>query len=140
MDNKPVPLKRRSLALSGVLAVVALLGLMFTVAMSKANMEAQKAELYHVQLAVAVLMADNDLSAIPNPVTAATNDMGAFPDATTLPLAKGLTDGDKGGYLLYKHDKMSDGQTSPTVNYVSFVRSRWSYTVNSDGVVTQVAR
>lgn len=45
-------------------------------------MEAAETEFANIQSAVTALVIDNELSELPNPVTIATNDMGAFPDTS----------------------------------------------------------
>lgn len=123
-----------------LLGGIIIIGILTAIAVVKGEEEARKVELHNIQSAVMAMMADNNISAIPNPVTIATNDMGAFPDVTTPAAAKGLGSGDKDGYLLYGHDKTADGATSPTIDYVSFATTLWTYTVASDGTVIQGAR
>lgn len=97
--------------------------------------EAAQTEVRHVQTAVTAMMVDNWLSTLPNPVdTVATNDMGAFPDATsdwtenpggksTDPDGSVYAAEDIRGYLLYGHDMTGGGSPGPPVNYVG-----WQYT------------
>jgi hypothetical protein len=104
-------------------------------------------ELANVQTAVVAMMVANGLSALPNPVTVATNDMSAFPDATS---ACGIDkvndlDGnayqaglDKDGFLLYGHDITADGAQTGLINYMAVQATMGTYTVDASGTVTQV--
>ncbi len=109
--------------------------------------EAAETELSNIQTAVYALMIDNNLAYLPNPVTVATNDMGAFPDATSLagsadrqydPVGNAYQAGDKNGYILYQHDITGDATSMGLVNYVASRYSMGTYTVTADGTVTQV--
>ena len=117
--------------------MIVVLGIPAVFALIKGETDFQNRELHIIQLAVVSMMVDNHISTIPDPVTVPTNDMGAFPDATALPEAKGLLVGDKAGYLLYGHDKTPDGEPEPIVNYVTFAKTTWTYTVTSDGTLIQ---
>ncbi len=116
---------------------LAIMGSLTSVTNGRAEEEAQKVELRNVQQAVSIMMADNRLAAIPNPVVVPTNDMTSFPDATTLPEAKGLLQGDRPGYVLHGHDETPDRQSEPTIDYISSPLTPWAYTVTRDGVVVQ---
>ena len=94
-------------------------------------------ELQSVQQAVSIMMADNDITILPNPVVLPTNDMSLFPDANTLPEAKGLLRNDKPGYVLHGHDKTRDGQPKPKVDYLGSLHTKWVYTVTRAGIVHQ---
>jgi len=81
-----------------------------------------KSELSEVQSAVVGCMQVHGLKTLPHPVTVATNDMGAFPDATSVAgsIDKQKTDfggrytsGDKKGYVLYQDDLQGDGDLTP---------------------------
>ncbi len=109
--------------------------------------ETAATEFANIQSAVVAMMVDNNLTRLPNPVTTATNDMGAFPDATSVCGIDKIQDqkgnryqvGDKDGFILYQHDIVADG--SATVHLVSYVTTRYSkgsYTVDAQGTVTQV--
>ncbi|MEE8472660.1 MAG: hypothetical protein V3S82_05790 [Dehalococcoidia bacterium] len=104
---------------------------------SKGKADFQTRELNIVQTAVVHLMADNDISRIPNPVTSPTNDMTAFPDTTASTEAKGFQEGDKPGYLLYAHDKTPDGTAEHLFYYVNFSETTWTYAATGDGTVIQ---
>ncbi len=116
---------------------LAVAGSLTSVTSGRAQEEAQKVELRNVQQAVSIIMADNQLAVIPNPVAVPTNDMTSFPDATTPPEAKGLLQGDRPGYVLHGHDVTQDGQSEPTIDYLNLPRTTWTYTVTRDGVVVQ---
>ncbi len=94
-------------------------------------------DLQSVQQAVSLMMVENNLSILPNPITEPTNDMRVFPDAITTPQTKGLLDGDKPGYVLRAHDATPDGQPEPVVDYIGSSRTTWTYTVTRAGVVNQ---
>jgi len=82
-------------------------------------------------------MTDNQLQALPTPVSVNTSDMAQFPD-TTIAASKGKdasgTDfvlGDGNGFVLF------DANTS-LVNYTATQYTKGTYTVTSAGTVTQV--
>lgn len=108
---------------------------------------ASETERTNVQSAVLAMMIDNKLKIIHNPVDEPTNDMSAFPDATSIagskykrydPKGNAYTAGDKDGYVLYQHDIIADGSDKTTVNYVASRYTRGTYTVDILGKVTQV--
>jgi len=119
--------------------------------------EAAETELANIQAAVHAMMIDNELSTLPNPVTVATDDMSAFPDATSVcsidkiweltstpnvetelkPYVRG---GDMNGYVLYQHDLVADGKRTDLVNYIITRYTFGTYTVDTDGVVVQVTK
>ncbi len=141
-----------------LLIVVAILGVLAAVVIpnvsrffGRGQTEARKTEKHNVQLAIGMMMADNNLSSIPHAVadTTAVKDMAAFPDSTSdwnvSPGGKkydpnGIlyATGDKAGYLLYGHDltATSHDQTA-LVNYMPKQLVNYWYTVTSDGTVTQ---
>ena len=109
--------------------------------------EAAETELANVQAAVHSMMVDNELAWLPNPVTVATNDMSAFPDATSVCGIDKLTDYygnpykmnfDKDGYVLYQHDITGDGAQIGLVNYLASQYTTYWYYVDAAGTVTQV--
>ena len=121
-------------------------------------LETPEGELEAVSAAVADLMSQVDLASIPNPVTAGTlpcpigtQDMSAFPDATSGvgtndklrdPFGRSYTQGvdplgDKDGYLLIGHDVFADDQQILLQSYVGFTRSAWCYSADGDGTVHQ---
>ncbi len=109
--------------------------------------EAAETELANVQAAVHAMMVDNELAWLPNPVTVATNDMSAFPDATSVCGIDKLTDYygnpykmnfDKDGYILYQHDITGDGAQIGLVNYLASQYTTYWYYVDAAGTVTQV--
>jgi len=135
-----------------LLIVVAILGVLAAVVIPNVSRffgsgeeETKKTELQNVQLAVGMMMTENGLSAIPNPVATATNDMAAFPDATSVcgsvdkpvdPDGNDYTVDDKDGYLLYGHD-ITGGTAGDDVNYLPAETTQYYYTVAADGTVTQ---
>ncbi len=137
-----------------LLIVVAILGVLAGVVLpnvgrfiGRGETEAAKTELSNMQAAVTSMMTDNNLPVLPNPVdTTRTNNMAAFPDATSVAgSADKLTDHsavtyvatDKDGYLLYQHDIIADGAQTGLVNYVAAnTTSKW-YTVDAQGTVVQ---
>ncbi len=115
-------------------------------------------ELLEISAAVALLMLQANLVSIPNPViantapcTVGTQDMAAFPDATSTagtsdklvdPFGMPYTDGvdplgDKDGYVLAGHDIFADGQQIHLQPYVGLRETLWCYTVDSNGTVYQ---
>ncbi|MCI0821289.1 MAG: hypothetical protein J4N31_03020, partial [Chloroflexi bacterium] len=116
-------------------------------------------ELVAVSKSVAELMLDNKLSSIPNPVTkgtlpclTGTQDMAAFPDATSVagtgdkfwdPFDKSYLHaddsppGDKDGYLLIGHDFFADGLQDDLQSYIDFATTAWCYSIDSEGTVEQ---
>lgn len=112
------------------------------------NEEAAEVELVNIQSAVIAMMVDNNLRTLPNPVTVATNDMSAFPDATSIcgvdkiqdPQGNAYVSGaDKDGYLLYQHDIIGDATQTGLVNYITSRYTKGRYIVDASGTVTQVA-
>lgn len=109
--------------------------------------EAAQVELHNIQTAVLALMADNNLTSIPHPVEVATSDMSAFPDATTVCAIDKLQDPkgnayvrgcDKDGYVLFQHDIIGDAKQIDLVDCLLTRYSIGTYSVDSQGVVTQV--
>jgi len=115
-------------------------------ALRRRREEAADTELTNVQSAVVALMVDNRLIRLPNPVSVATNDMSAFPDATSAVTVDKISDpsgtayavGDKNGFILYQHDITADGIQTGLVNYVATRYTKGTYTVDASGTVTQV--
>ena len=87
--------------------------------------KAAAAELSNVQAAVDLLMADQEISTLPNPVSSATQDMARFPDwQDSSPYGYVLNPGDN--FRNNDADKYMRGNTTGT------------YTCTADGTVTQV--
>lgn len=103
-------------------------------------------ELSNIQMAVIAMMVDNGLSTLHNPVTVATNDMGAFPDTSVCGVDKiqdpngnvYIRGQDKNGYILRGHDITGDGDSTSLVHYLTVGYTKGTYTVDSTGTVTQV--
>jgi hypothetical protein len=87
-------------------------------------------ELRKVQDTVLVLMRNNNLTYLENPVVVPTNDMHRFPDTSTKHGIAGV------GYVLFLHDFNGDGE--PDSNYISLSFTKGTYTCDKHGVVTQV--
>ena len=138
-----------------LLIVVAILGVLAAVVIpnvgrfiGKGETESNKTELANIQTAVIAMMTDNHLSTLPHPVTTATANMGAFPDATSVggsadklkdPTGAAYQAGDKAGFLLFGHDITGNNNaTTGLVNYVATVTTKAKYWVTADGTVTQV--
>lgn len=137
MQNQPPTLLRgRVLLLLAVFVTVAIVGIA-TNALRRGEDNLAASELRQIQAAVLTLMAHNGITTIPNPVREPTSDLRRFPDVSTPPSRKGMLEGDLPGYVLYEHDLAADGLPEATVSYVRFAASRWTYTADRDGTVTQ---
>jgi len=136
-----------------LLIVVAILGVLAAVVIPNVGRfigageeEAAATELSNIQAAVTSMMVDNGLATLLHPVIVATDDMGAFPDATSVVVTEKVTDpngdpyavGDKNGYVLYQHDITGDGAQTGLVNYVATDTTHGTYTVNANGTVDQI--
>ena len=136
-----------------LLIVVAILGVLAAVVIPNVSRfigageeESSATELSNIQSAVTSMMTDNRLETLPHPVTVATDDMGAFPDATSVVVTEKKTDpdgtpyavGDKNGYILYQHDVIGDSAQTGLVNYVATDTTKGTYTVDANGTVDQI--
>ncbi|MFC2009830.1 type II secretion system protein, partial [Chloroflexota bacterium] len=137
-----------------LLIVVAILGVLAAVVIpnvsrfiGRGETEAGETELSNIQSAVTAMMTDNGISTLPNPVGVATDDMGAFPDATSAcetdkindPTGNAYTNAsDLDGFILFGHDVTADAAATPLVNYVATETTQGTYTVDANGTVTQV--
>ncbi|MFC1919065.1 type II secretion system protein [Chloroflexota bacterium] len=139
-----------------LLIVVAILGALAAVVIpnigrfiGRGETEAKEAEFSSIQSAVHVMMVDNNLGSLPNPVSAAAsrkNDMASFPDTSFCGTHK-IRDTygnnfqaflDKNGYLLYSHDWIADGSNSANlINYVNTQTTVYWYTADELGTITQ---
>jgi len=93
--------------------------------------EAAAEELREVQVAVEVMMKNNNLLRLAHPVRVPTNDMRRFPDASTRHGTAGV------GYVLYLHD--FDGDGSPDINYIRCSKTKGTYICDEYGKVTQAS-
>ncbi|MFC1916458.1 type II secretion system protein [Chloroflexota bacterium] len=139
-----------------LLIVVAILGVLAAVVIpnvgrfiGRGETEASDTELSNLQTAVVSMMVDNQLSTLPHPITVATGNMSAFPDATSAcatvdekvndPGGTAYTSGgDKDGFILYQHDITADNAQTGLVNYVAVEMTKGTYTVDASGTVTRV--
>jgi len=138
-----------------LLIVVAILGVLAAVVVpnvgrfiGRGEAEAKATEMANIQSAVIAMMTDNGLPTLPNPVLVAdaTRDMAAFPDATSVCATDKLLDpngdayatpGDQDGYVLFQHDVDADGAATGLVNYVVTQTTKYWYSVDTMGTVTQ---
>ena len=136
-----------------LLIVVAILGVLAAVVIpnvgrfiGRGEAEAKDTEFANIQAAVHAMMVDNELATLdtPVPVGSRTKDMGVFPDTTTntskgndiLGTAYGASD--QGGFYLYQHDRIADGNTGNLTNYTATQTTAYWYWVDAGGTVTQV--
>jgi prepilin-type N-terminal cleavage/methylation domain-containing protein len=147
----------RGFTLIELLIVVAILGVLAAVVIpnvgrfiGRGETEAGKTELTNIQSAVIAMMTDNQLSALPTPVTdivlpLGQSDMALFPDTSAIgvglkehdPSGTDYAVGDKIGYILYQHDIIADAALNGLVNYVATQNTKGKYTVDAAGTVTQ---
>lgn len=105
----------------------------------------RRAEFRAVLQAVADMMKDNNLGAIPHPIDfesgVAVKEMSAFPDVRTTAKEKGYTGTGTplAGYVLYLHDKIVADNTSSyqTMRYIDKAVTEYYYTCEADGTVRQ---
>ena len=139
-----------------LLIVVAILGVLAAIVIpnvgrfiGRGESEAKDTEFTNIQNAVISMMTDNKIATLPNPADTtgeATQNMGAFPDSTSVagsndklldPDGVAYDAGDKNGYILYQHDITGgDGQSS-LVNYVATGNTTYWYTCDALGTVIQ---
>ena len=160
---------QKGFTLIELLIVVAILGVLAAVVIPNVGRfigageeEAGKTELSDIQAAVHSMMVDNEIASLPVPVTTATSDMNAFPEATETLATKGA-DGpfvtaaiaalditaERLGYPLYGCQIVTDvdgdgtydaadGDNIAEVNYVATDTTKGTYTVDAAGTVVQV--
>ena len=105
----------------------------------------RRAEFRQVLSAVSDMMADNDITEIPNPINydggTAMSNMAAFPDITTTAAEKGYTGTGtpNDGYLLYQHDRIFSDNTTEyeTTSYIITPTTLYYYTCETNGSVRQ---
>ena len=96
--------------------------------------DVRQLEFNAVQSSVVLAMLDNGLNPI-TPVTAPTNDMGAFPDTTWTDRTR-ITAPDKSGMVLYNHDLVKNDGVAGLTSYMSDRFTRCKYLALSNGDVT----
>jgi hypothetical protein len=119
--------------------------------------DTRRTEFYKVSSAIISLMADNELTEIPNPMDfadgIAVNTMGddpdtltkveGFPDMITTIADKGYSgeESPRNGYVLYEHDKITATDNFTTISYISGLdaeyKTEYYYTCEADGTVRQ---
>ena len=164
MDRKKERKGQAGFTLIELLIVVAILGILAAVVipnvgrfLGRGGDEARRTEFQAVQSAITALMVENNLSGIPNPITAAVapctagaKDMKLFPDITSDDSGSDKLNDPSGtaylfpvagadvvGYVLHTHDIAADDSATPTVNYVTFDTSSNCYLTTADGTVRQ---
>ncbi len=126
-------LRERGFTLVELLIAVGILALMAGIAVpvvahvrGGTETDAAAAELSNIQAAVDAMMADQDLAALPNPVTTATSNMAQFPDwQASSPY----------GYVLYPS---TNYRNSDTDKFMRKSTMTGTYTATADGTITQV--
>jgi len=127
-------LSRRGFTLVEILIAVAILAILAGVTVpvvahltGTSKTKAAVTELSNIQAAADSLMGDQDLGALPNPVTTATNDMSKFPDwQATSPY----------GYVLYPSTTY---RNSDSDKFTRQSTTKGTYTATADGTITQVS-
>jgi prepilin-type N-terminal cleavage/methylation domain-containing protein len=145
---------QKGFTLIELLIVVAILGALAAIVIpnvgrfiGRGETEAKDTEFANIQSAVVAMMVDNELATLPNPVdTTQTRNMSAFPDTSPCGPSNKEKDIygndfsaflDKGGYILYGHDRLGDNSQNDLVNYVATANTSYWYTVDTQGTVTQ---
>jgi len=125
---------RRGFTLVEILIAVAILAILAGVTVpvvahlvGTSKTKAAVTELSNIQAAADSLMGDQDLGALPNPVTTATSDMSKFPDwQATSPY----------GYVLYPSGNY---RNSDLDKFTRQSTTKGTYTAAADGTITQVS-
>ena len=148
-------MSQKGFTLIELLIVVAILGALAAIVIpnvgrfiGQGEAEAKGTEFANIQSAVIAMMVDNELATLPDPVDEdinRTNDMSAFPDTSVCGIGKKKdiygTDFsaflDKGGYILYGHDRIAGGSPDDLVNYVATQNTSYWYTVDTYGTINQ---
>jgi len=113
----------------GILALLAGIAVpVVTNLMGSSQAKAAESELSNLQAAVDVMMTEEGLNTLPNPVLAATSDMKKFPDWESDAAH---------GYVLYP-DAVTGFKNSDADKFMRQITTKGTYTVTADGTVTQV--
>ena len=143
-----------------LLIVVAILGILAAVVipnvgrfLGRGETEAQNAEFQSIQAAVQSMLIDNNLTAVPNavsantaPCTTGTQSMQAFPDTSSVAGSgdkledsggNAFDASDANGWFLWGVDVTGNSGATATVNYTNLNSTQFCYSTDSNGNVTQ---
>ena len=135
-----------------LLIVVAILGVLAAVIIpnvgrfiNRGAEEARKTERSNVALAIGTMMLEANIGTIPTPLVTETNDMAAFPDATSTTVDKLLDPdnvaytypGDAIGYVLWNMDNTADDGVTVLEKYVQTATTTYFYIADTDTTLHQ---